>query len=150
MADETVSKAPQIGAIEQETSAVIDDEEIVRKMAKQALEHYGYSVLLAENGERGLEVLRRNEDRIQCVVLDMTMPVMSGEATLPWLKSLRADIPVILSSGFSEVEAAPRFQGKGLTEFLQKPYEAAALAEKVKDAIARASAHRKADEGRAD
>jgi len=80
----------------------------------------------------------------------MTMPVMSGEARLPWLKSLRADIPVILSSGFSEVEAAPQFQGKGLTEFIQKPYGAAALAEKVKGAIARASARRKAAEGRAD
>jgi len=121
---------------------VIDDEEIVRKMAKRVLERYGYCVLLAEDGERGLEVFRRNEGRIQCVVLDMTMPVMSGEATLPWLKSLRADIPVILSSGFSEAEAAPRFQGKGLAGFIQKPYKASALAEKVKDIISHASVPR--------
>jgi DNA-binding NtrC family response regulator len=111
-------------------------------MAKRVLERYGYCVLLAEDGERGLEVFRRNEGRIQCVVLDMTMPVMSGEATLPWLKSLRADIPVILSSGFSEAEAAPRFQGKGLAGFIQKPYKASALAEKVKDIISHASVPR--------
>jgi PAS domain S-box-containing protein len=118
---------------------VIDDEEIVRQMARQALEYYGYNVLLAENGERGLEVFRHNADRILCVVLDMTMPVMSGEATLPLLKSLRADIPVILSSGFSEAEAMQRLQGKGLAGFIQKPYRASDLSRKVKDAIAHAS-----------
>ena len=47
------------------TILVIDDEEMVRRLAKRALEHYGYSVLLAENGEHGLEVFRRNEDRSQ-------------------------------------------------------------------------------------
>jgi hypothetical protein len=52
---------------------VIDDEDSVRKMASQALKHYGYSVLQAENGECGLGVFRRNQDYIQCVVLDMTM-----------------------------------------------------------------------------
>jgi PAS domain S-box-containing protein len=133
-------KTPELSG--QGAILVIDDEEMVRRLARQALEHYGYSVLLAENGERGLEVFRRNEDHIQCVVLDMTMPVMSGEATLLWLKSLRADIPVILSSGFSEAEAAPRFQGKGLAGFIQKPYKASALAEKVKDTISRTSVPR--------
>ena len=64
------------------TILVIDDEEMVRRLAKRALEHYGYSVLLAENAEHGLEVFRRNEDRIQRIVMDVTMPVMSGEATL--------------------------------------------------------------------
>jgi PAS domain S-box-containing protein len=119
------------------TILVIDDEEIVCRMAKHALEHYGYSVVLAEDGERGLEVFRQTSDRIQCVVLDLTMPIMSGEQTLPRLKSVRADIPVILSSGFSEAEAVQRFQGRGLEGFIQKPYKAATLAEKVKDVIAR-------------
>jgi FixJ family two-component response regulator len=67
--------------------------------------------------------------------LDMTMPVMSGEETLMRMRELRSDIPVILSSGFNEVEAIRRFEGKGLAGFLQKPYEAATLAQKVKRAI---------------
>jgi signal transduction histidine kinase/ActR/RegA family two-component response regulator len=123
---------------------VIDDEEIVRRMAKQALEHYGYSVVMAEDGERGLEVFRMKSDLIQCVVLDLTMPIMSGEQTLPRLKSVRADIPVILSSGFSEAEAVQRFQGRGLEGFIQKPYKAATLAEKVRDVIASANPPRRA------
>jgi two-component system cell cycle sensor histidine kinase/response regulator CckA len=61
---------------------------------------------------------------------------MSGETTLRCLKSLRADIPVILSSGFCESETVPRFKGQGLAGFIQKPYKASALAEMVKYAIA--------------
>jgi two-component system cell cycle sensor histidine kinase/response regulator CckA len=112
---------------------VIDDEQIVRSMVKRALEHYGYSVLLAEDGERGLELFRQAADHIQCIVLDMTMPVMSGEETLSRLRALCSDIPVILSSGFNEAEAMRRFEGKGLAGFIQKPYTVSALAEKIKD-----------------
>ncbi len=115
------------------TILVIDDEQIVRSMVKRALEHYGYSVLLAEDGERGLELFCQAADHIQCVVLDMTMPVMSGEETLSRLRALCTDIPVILSSGFNEAEAMRRFEGKGLAGFIQKPYTVPALAEKIKD-----------------
>jgi CheY-like chemotaxis protein len=117
----------------QGTVLVIDDEQIVRSMAKRALEHFGYSVLLAEDGERGLELFRQGADHIQCVVLDMTMPVMSGEETLSRLRALSSDIPVILSSGFNEAEAMRRFEGKDLAGFVQKPYTAPTLAEKIKD-----------------
>jgi two-component system, cell cycle sensor histidine kinase and response regulator CckA len=115
------------------TILVIDDEQIVRSMVKRALEHYGYSVLLAEDGERGLELFRQAADHIQCVVLDMTMPVMSGEETLSRLRALSSDIPVILSSGFNEAEAMRRFEGKDLAGFVQKPYTAPTLAKKIKD-----------------
>ena len=70
---------------------IIDDEPIVRNVARQALEHYGYTVLLAEDGERGLELFRRHGEHIRCLVLDATMPVMSGEETLLRLKSIGAE-----------------------------------------------------------
>jgi PAS domain S-box-containing protein len=120
------------------TILVIDDEPIVRKLARQVLEHYGYRVLLAEEGERGVEEFRGAADEILCVVLDLMMPVLSGEETLPRLKALRPDVPIILSSGFSETEAIRRFAGKGLAGFIQKPYKPAELAEKVKNVIATA------------
>jgi len=118
---------------------VIDDEPLVRVVAQLALEHYGYTVLVAEDGKQGLDFFRQRASRIGCVVLDLAMPVMGGEEALPQLKSLRPDIPVILSSGFGEVEAARRFRGKGLAGFLQKPYTAAVLAAKVVETIARAN-----------
>ena len=121
---------------------VIDDEPIVRNLAKHSLERYGYGVLLAEDGARGVEIFRRDANRIECVVLDLTMPVMSGEETLAHLQEVRSDIPVVLSSGYSEVHAVRRFEGKGLAGFLQKPYKPAALVEKVGAVIAAASASR--------
>jgi two-component system cell cycle sensor histidine kinase/response regulator CckA len=113
---------------------MIDDEETVRATAKTALERCGYTVLLAENGERALEVFRKVADQVTCIVLDMTMPVMSGEETLTRLKEIRPDVPVLLSSGYNQVEVIRRFTGKGLAGFIGKPYTSAQLAAQVKAA----------------
>jgi FixJ family two-component response regulator len=66
------------------------------------------------------------------------MPVMSGEETLARLKAVRPNVPVILSSGFNERQAVRRFEGKGLAGFLQKPYTATVLVEKIKRVLASA------------
>ena len=64
-------------------------------------------------------------------MLDLAMPVLSGEQAAPLLRSLRPAVPIILSSGYSEAEARRRFAESGITRFLQKPYAAAALVEAV-------------------
>ncbi|HWC96699.1 MAG TPA: PAS domain S-box protein [Candidatus Sulfopaludibacter sp.] len=110
---------------------VVDDEQIVRSMARQILERNGYTVLVAEDGARGVELFRREAADLRCVVLDLTMPVMGGEEALDLMKAVRADVPIILSSGFNELQAVRRFQGKGLAGFLQKPYRAGVLVEAV-------------------
>jgi two-component system cell cycle sensor histidine kinase/response regulator CckA len=68
------------------------------------------------------------------VILDLAMPGMGGEETFRRLKAIRPEVPVLLSSGFDELEAARRFQAGGIAGFLQKPYTLAQLAEKVKAA----------------
>jgi CheY-like chemotaxis protein len=105
---------------------VIDDEDVVLRTATSVLRKAGYQVVTAVNGEEGLEKIRQ-QDAIDAVLLDMTMPVLSGEATLRQLKAIRPSLPVILSSGYNEVEAIQRFAGKGLAGFLQKPYAAHTL-----------------------
>lgn len=114
---------------------VIDDEEIVRTTAQSALERLGFRVLSAENGLRGIELFESAADEISLVLLDMTMPLMSGEETLRRLRAIRHDVPVIVSSGFSEMEASRRFEGQVLGGFLQKPYTAGYLAEKVRSIL---------------
>src|SRR5690242_15920579 len=104
------------------TVLVIDDEEIVRRTAQATLEHFGYEVVVAEDGRQGLDAFRRLADRVDVVLLDMTMPVMSGEETFRKLRGIRPDIKVILSSGYNEAEAIRSFSGKGLAGFVQKPY----------------------------
>ena len=66
---------------------VIDDEEVVRRVAKLTLESYGYTVALASNGIMGVEVFRSMADSILVVLLDLTMPLMSGEKALAEMKS---------------------------------------------------------------
>lgn len=114
---------------------VVDDEELVREMAKKSLERYGYTVLLADSGPAAIDLFKRHPADIALVLLDLSMPHMSGEETLPELRKIRPQAKVIISSGFSESETMTQFKGHHLSGFLQKPYTSAAIAEKVKFAL---------------
>jgi len=114
---------------------VIDDEPLVRAIAKSTLEHFGYSVFEAEDGARGVELFRQLQGDIALVLLDLTMPEMGGDEAFVLLRRTQSDIPVILSSGYDEAEATRRFAGKGVNGFLKKPYTAETLAERVKSIL---------------
>ena len=114
---------------------LVDDEVLVRRIAATTLAHHGYTILEAGNGLEAIELFQRNSSRIALVVLDLSMPLMGGEECLSRLKSMKPDVPVLLSSGFSETEAARRFQSAGVASYVQKPYTAQHLAELVKAAL---------------
>jgi CheY-like chemotaxis protein len=114
---------------------VIDDEEMVRRTAETTLNRYGYRVLGAKTGQEGLEVFERGAAEIGVVLLDLTMPGIGGEETLRELRKIRADVKVILSSGYDETETLRRFTGDGPDGFIQKPYTAASLAGKVSSVL---------------
>ena len=116
---------------------VVDDEPIVLQMAKKALERQGYTVLLAESGRAAIELLwSRPGDDVALVVLDQSMPGMNGEEVLPELRKLRPQIKVVMSSGYSESETMLLMKGQPVSGFIQKPYSASGLAEKVKACLA--------------
>lgn len=104
------------------TVLVIDDEEVVRNVTGRMLTRIGYTPLIAEDGPRGIEIYRAAKDEVVCVLLDMTMPRMSGEETLNHLQEVNPGVKVLLMSGYSEQEASTRFSGKGVAGFMQKPY----------------------------
>lgn len=114
---------------------VVDDEAVVRQTARAALERFGYSVLTAEDGLSGADLFREMANRVAVVLLDMTMPGISGEETLRRLQAVKPDVRVVLSSGYHQSEAVRRFTGRGLAGFIQKPYTAAQLAERIKAAL---------------
>jgi DNA-binding response OmpR family regulator len=132
------------------TVLIVDDEETVRQTASSALQLRGFETCTASNGQEAIDIFERDGARITAVILDMTMPVMTGEQTLPLLKRQRPDLPVIVSSGYSEAEVAIRFAGKGSDAFIQKPYTGAQLAKAVQKAIARGSGSRTAGDGAED
>lgn len=117
---------------------VVDDEELVRSMAKFTLERCGYSVELANDGRSAVALVTARPHDFAAILLDLTMPVMSGDEALRHIRQIRPDVPVVLSSGFSEDEALHRFRQAGLAGFLQKPYTATALAKRIKQAVKRA------------
>jgi len=108
---------------------------MVRDMARMTLERFGYRVLEAQNGRSGAALFRSSINTIDLIILDLTMPVMSGEETLAELRRICPDIAIVLSTGFSETEARLRFQGADLAGFLQKPYTAIQLADVVRAAV---------------
>jgi CheY-like chemotaxis protein len=113
----------------------VDDEDVVLRTARNALERHGYSILTAGSGPAGIDVLRREKDRISLIVLDLSMPGMTGQQALPHFRAINPLVPVIVSSGFSEIEALRVFEGERLAGFIQKPYTVARLVEKIKAAL---------------
>jgi PAS domain S-box-containing protein len=117
------------------TVLVVDDEEIVRDVARQTLEHAGYRVLTAKDGAEGVRAFVEHQDEISVVLLDMTMPGLGGEESFRVLRSLREDIRVLLSSGYDEQEVTSRFESPAPDGFIQKPYRPADLLAKVRDVL---------------
>ena len=126
---------PGAGARGSGVVLVIDDEEVVREMAKRSLERHGYTVLVADDGPAAIDILKRRPVKIDLAVLDLSMPGMSGEETLPELRKIRPEMKVLVSSGYSEAEAMTLFKGQRVSGFVKKPYTSATLAEKVKTAL---------------
>jgi CheY-like chemotaxis protein len=113
------------------TVLLADDEPAVRAVTSQMLKGLGFDVLPAADGQGAIAAFREHLDDIVAVVLDLTMPHMSGEDTLREIRRLRPDVPVLLVSGFSEQDVMTRFCGQAASDFLAKPFKVAELREKM-------------------
>jgi CheY-like chemotaxis protein len=111
---------------------VVDDEEQLLRMGARMLEALGYEAMTACCGEEALEVVRKHKGRLTLVILDMTMPGMSGAATFDALRQIAPDLKVLLASGFSVEGQAQALLSRGANGFLQKPFDVSALAAKLK------------------
>jgi two-component system cell cycle sensor histidine kinase/response regulator CckA len=110
---------------------VVDDEASVVGIAREALKRAGYSVLTAESGERAIEVLVQNPGGVQLVLLDLSMPGLSGAETLVEIRRICPDVKVLTTSGYSEDEGRKLTGGESVAGFVQKPYTIRALTEAV-------------------
>lgn len=117
------------------TVLLVEDEDIVRKMAEIMLTRLGFKVLLAKDGIEAVEIFRKHLDKISVVLSDLTMSRMNGWETLLKVRQIRPDIPIILTSGYDEsVAINGTHPNLPYQVFLHKPYQKAAL----KDALDRA------------
>ncbi|HQL55652.1 MAG TPA: response regulator, partial [Phycisphaerae bacterium] len=134
-AERAIAERRRAGLPRGSTVLVIDDEEEIRDVVDAVLSSRGLRVLTAEDGQRGLEVFQAHADEIDAVLLDMNMPGMHGEAVFRRLLAIRPDVKVIVSTGYSEQEAALHFADAPLAGFVHKPYTASALVDKIGLAI---------------
>jgi CheY-like chemotaxis protein len=111
---------------------VVDDDESVRTITRRALQGMGLTVLTAEDGAEGVDVFRQHQDEIRLVILDLTMPHMSGEDAFREMRRIRGDSTIVIMSGYNEDETSQRFAGKGVSAFVQKPYEIRGLRERLR------------------
>jgi len=109
------------------TILVIDDEAVVRSMAELILHEAGYTVLLAKDGEEGLQVFREYSSTISAVLLDLVMPKMHGHDVYKHLKEHTPEVKVLMASGFIHDERAGKALAMGVQGFIQKPYTLASL-----------------------
>ncbi|HUI79866.1 MAG TPA: response regulator [Bryobacteraceae bacterium] len=116
------------------TVLVVDDEEVVRRTAQLVLTSAGYQVVTATDGNGALSAYEATPGQIDAVLLDMTMPLMSGEETLSRLLARWPQAAVIVTSGYGAEEAQRRLGNRAIG-FLQKPFTAAELARKISDVL---------------
>jgi len=111
---------------------LVDDEVTVRSVGQRMLERLGFRVLAVEDGEQAVAALREHGTEVVAVVLDMTMPRLSGEQTFHQLRRTCPGVRVLLTSGYSQQDAMDRFAAQGSAAFLQKPFQLADLRDKLR------------------
>jgi DNA-binding NtrC family response regulator len=125
--------APRPGS---ETVLLVDDEAMIRNLGRMILQRYGYRVLLAEDGVDALNVYRSKHDEINLVVLDLTMPRLSGRDVLQKLLEIDPNVRVLLASGYS-AEHIIELESDRILGFVGKPYRPDDLARQVRSALDR-------------
>jgi DNA-binding response OmpR family regulator len=118
---------------------VVDDEPIVRAVARIALMEHGYEVLEAGNGRDAVVLVKEHGDRIGIVLLDVSMPVMGGEQTFGEIRALRRALPIAIMSGHAETDVVERF-AEPVDGFLAKPFRGDQVVDFVERTIAASSA----------
>ncbi|HLN26860.1 MAG TPA: PAS domain S-box protein [Gemmataceae bacterium] len=126
-----------------ETILLVDDEPMIRNLGRAILERYGYQVVLAEDGQQAVDIYRHGPESIDLVILDLTMPRLSGHDAFRQLLQLDPDVRVLFASGYS-AEHVSEADHERLLGFVGKPYQPQDLARTVRSALDRAGQRNRA------
>jgi PAS domain S-box-containing protein len=124
--------AEQLGS---ETILVIDDDDTVRTATARMLQVKGFRTVVAADGPEGIETFREQMDTIDAVLVDLTMPRMSGLEVMRAIREIRADARIVLMSGYSEPAVGEARESDRPAGFIQKPFTPAHLSSAIRAAI---------------
>jgi len=127
---------PQVGDWRGEgTILFVDDEADVREVGKGILASLGFDVILAADGLQGLERFTAQRSRIRGVMLDLTMPGMTGDQLHAEIRRQAPDLPILMMSGFDADYVMARLKTVGVAEYIQKPFEVDRLRARLKESF---------------
>jgi PAS domain S-box-containing protein len=115
-----------------ETILVAEDALAVRNLLVRVLEHAGYSVLTADDGDQAVERMRASGDAIDLVLLDVVMPRRSGPDAEAEIRKQHPEVPVLFTTGYSDGPPGPRISK---SRIIQKPYTPDELLRRVRNAL---------------
>ncbi|HUE82030.1 MAG TPA: PAS domain S-box protein [Pyrinomonadaceae bacterium] len=118
-----------------ETILLVEDEEMVRKLARDILESRGYRVLSAQNGEEAMTLCQTHREEIQLLLTDVVMPKMNGKKAAEAIMALHPEIVVLYMSGFTDDAIVHHGVLHPGMNFIEKPFTAEVLARKVREVL---------------
>jgi two-component system cell cycle sensor histidine kinase/response regulator CckA len=119
---------------------VVDDERLVRDVARVALRRSGHVVTEVPTGEEAVATFSERPGAFDVVVLDLTLPGIQGRAVLQAMREERPHLPIVLTSGYTAEEAGD-LTATPRTVFLQKPWRPEQLVRSVRDLMAETTTH---------
>ncbi len=125
-------------ATDRPTILLVDDDAKILSLGQEILEHLGYQVLAAADGDRALELYRQQGDAIRVVILDYLLPSQDGYEILCRVRQLNPEAKVIMASGFFGKGEMEKFRDAGAAGLIHKPFRVWALEEEIKRVLGRA------------
>ncbi|MCP3944235.1 MAG: response regulator [Desulfobacteraceae bacterium] len=114
---------------------LVDDEKAIIKMEQKVLERLGYQVISETESPKALGVFKANPDNFDLIITDMTMPEMTGLKLATEIKAVRADIPVIICTGFSDQINEESSAQLGIQGYVTKPVIIREIAQVIRDVL---------------
>jgi DNA-binding NtrC family response regulator len=116
---------------------VVDDESDVRKVVRMTLEKSGYDVIEAEDGEKAIEAIHQGENplMLDVIISDIRMPKINGVEAINYFQQQWPRVPLIVLTGFPDMEMATGFLNRGIVDYLVKPVEKEKLLKSVATAM---------------
>lgn len=134
-AEAETTEAPEAVPAGTETLLVVEDEDQVRAILEQMLKELGYKVIAAASGPEALDLARKQAGLIDLMITDLVMPQMSGRELVDRMRQQEPNIKVLFMSGYTDDAIVRHGLLDASLEFLQKPFDAAGVASKVRQVL---------------
>ena len=124
-----------VESMREKSILIIDDEEIIQNILTEVLGLMGFNTISAGSGVEGIDIFKKNKDKIELILLDMFMPGKSGLDTSRELSSVDPNIKIIFMSGFPDEDGLLNVENQDQNSFLKKPFSIEELSLKVQKMI---------------